>query len=119
MTLTIRFLPGIPDVFHKTFPIQVAHFEPDNITVNGEGVFPRISLDLPRLVTEEYENLWKTARENVSSKTSLTEMVGVVGPTSPPKDAGDASAAMETPANQVCQPTRYYFTSRSYLKTGQ
>ena len=83
----------------------MAHFEPDIVTVNGEGVFPRISLDLPRLVTEEYDDLLKSARENVAlkSKTSSEEILLVHtngGQASPTKD-GDAAAAIETPTNQV------------------
>lgn len=48
MKLTIKFLPGIPERFDKTFKIQVAHFEPEVIRVMCEGTFPRVTLDLPR-----------------------------------------------------------------------
>lgn len=45
--------------------IQVAHFEPDTITLTGEGVFPRISFNLPREVTNEnYSRLRKRVLEN-------------------------------------------------------
>ena len=40
---------------YEFFPapqIQVAHFEPDEIVLTGEGVFPRISFNLPREMTE-------------------------------------------------------------------
>ena len=46
--LTVRFYPGVPDMFDSTFQIQVAHFQPENIRVFCEGLFPRITLDLPR-----------------------------------------------------------------------
>ena len=46
--LVIRYYPGVPAKFDKLFKVQVAHFEPDVIQVIGEGVFPRIKLDLPR-----------------------------------------------------------------------
>ena len=46
--LIIRYYPGVPAKFDKLFKVQVAHFEPDVIQVVGEGVFPRIKLDLPR-----------------------------------------------------------------------
>jgi hypothetical protein len=44
--------------------LQVAHFEPDIIHLHGEGVFPRISLDLPRYIDESgyYNTLLKEAR---------------------------------------------------------
>lgn len=48
MRLSVYYLPGIPEVFHKTFQLQVAFYEAENITVRGEGIFPRLCLDLPR-----------------------------------------------------------------------
>ena len=48
MKLTVKFLSGIPAKFNRTFELQVAHFEPETISVFCEGIFPRISLDLPR-----------------------------------------------------------------------
>ena len=42
-TITIHYLPGVPSTFKKNLQIQVAHFEPDIITLQGESVFPRIS----------------------------------------------------------------------------
>ena len=51
--------------------IQVAHFEPDLVSLFGEGVFPRISLDLPRFSDPEghYESLVKDAKEILTSET--------------------------------------------------
>uniref|UniRef100_A0A7M4E0K5 HYDIN axonemal central pair apparatus protein n=1 Tax=Crocodylus porosus TaxID=8502 RepID=A0A7M4E0K5_CROPO len=46
--LKVYYLPGVPEVFHRTFQIQVAHLESESITLKGEGTFPRICLDLPR-----------------------------------------------------------------------
>ena len=47
--------------------VQVAHFEPDTITLIGEGVFPRISFNLPRDVThEDYSRLRKRALEKLT-----------------------------------------------------
>ena len=53
-------------------PVQVAHFEPDIITLHGEGVFPRVSLDLPRYMDDEgyYESLLKEARKNLMPEGS-------------------------------------------------
>lgn len=48
ISLSVYYLPGIPEVFHKTFQLQVAFYEAENITVRGEGIFPRLCLDLPR-----------------------------------------------------------------------
>lgn len=50
----------------------MAHFEPDTITLLGEGVFPRVSLDLPRSGDGEgqYEALIQEAREHLIQEAS-------------------------------------------------
>ncbi|XP_071173399.1 hydrocephalus-inducing protein homolog isoform X10 [Mytilus edulis] len=76
-TLVVKYLPGAPEDFKKSFVIQVAHFEPDVVTISGTGVFPRISLDLPRTVDSEghYDQLVQNAKDNLtkSGKIKLTE----------------------------------------------
>ncbi|XP_069113582.1 hydrocephalus-inducing protein homolog isoform X2 [Argopecten irradians] len=73
--LVIKYLPGVPEVFSKTFQIQVAHFEPDKICIHGEGVFPRISLDLPRTSDPEghYQETVRQAKENLYSSRTLNK----------------------------------------------
>ncbi|XP_029289106.1 hydrocephalus-inducing protein homolog [Cottoperca gobio] len=51
--LRVLYLPGIPEVFEKRLQLQVAFLPPQDITLTGEGVFPRISLNLPRNLSEE------------------------------------------------------------------
>ena len=65
--LTVKYLPGIPEAFSKDFIIQVAHFEPDVISLKGDGVFPRISLDLPRTPDSYsgYHEMIAEARKNL------------------------------------------------------
>lgn len=46
--LRVVYLPGVPEVFEKHFQLQVAFLPPRDITLIGEGVFPRISLNLPQ-----------------------------------------------------------------------
>ena len=50
--------------------IQVAHLEPDAITLVGEGVFPCIGFNLPSNVTDrgctEYDGLRKRAEKYLS-----------------------------------------------------
>lgn len=48
MRASVFYLPGIPEVFKKTFQLKVAFFEPESIVIRGEGIFPRVCLDLPR-----------------------------------------------------------------------
>ena len=71
----MKYLPGIPEKFQKNFKIQVAHFEPDEVTLYGEGVFPRISLDLPRAqdVEGQYERLQTLARDVIQRERRETE----------------------------------------------
>lgn len=80
--LTVKYLPGVPEKFDKCFRVQVAHFEPDLVTIHGEGVFPRISLDLPRVIDSEgrYTSLVKEAKGNVYKRT----MTSVDAKLSPP-----------------------------------
>ncbi|XP_062997557.1 hydrocephalus-inducing protein homolog [Elgaria multicarinata webbii] len=75
--LKVYYLPGVPEVFQRTFQIQVAHLEPDSITLKGEGAFPRICLDLPRNMrgNERYSILLQEAKERIeqeSHKDSIT-----------------------------------------------
>lgn len=46
--LRVLYLPGIPEVFEKRLQLQVAFLPPQDIMLTGEGVFPRISLNLPQ-----------------------------------------------------------------------
>ncbi|KAI4885088.1 hypothetical protein NFI96_023140 [Prochilodus magdalenae] len=54
MKLTVYYLPGIPEVFQKSFQLQVAFFEPEIIMLKGEGIFPRVVLDLPRDLGKDF-----------------------------------------------------------------
>uniref|UniRef100_H2XZ27 Hydin adenylate kinase-like domain-containing protein n=1 Tax=Ciona intestinalis TaxID=7719 RepID=H2XZ27_CIOIN len=71
-TTLVLYLPGIPEHVHKSIQIQVAHFEPAIINVLGEGVFPRLALDLPRFIPEDerYASLVKEAKENLEHETN-------------------------------------------------
>lgn len=65
--LAIKYLPEGPRKFHASFQVQVAHFEPDVVNIYGEGVFPRLTLDLPRAKDSDaiYEGLLFKAKENL------------------------------------------------------
>ncbi|XP_040838338.1 hydrocephalus-inducing protein homolog isoform X1 [Ochotona curzoniae] len=73
--LKISYLPGVPEVFQRSFQIQIAHLDPEHITISGEGIFPRISLDLPRNLrgVEKYETFLNQARANVEKEYSKCE----------------------------------------------
>ncbi|XP_056273332.1 hydrocephalus-inducing protein homolog [Pseudoliparis swirei] len=64
--LRVLYLPGVPEVFEKQLQLQVAFLPPQVITLTGEGVFPRISLDLPQNLLEEcYSDAVQRARSAV------------------------------------------------------
>nr|XP_019962004.1 PREDICTED: hydrocephalus-inducing protein homolog [Paralichthys olivaceus] len=66
--LRVLYLPGTPEVFEKRLQLQVAFLLPQDITVTGEGVFPRISLNLPRNLSDErYSDVVQQARTTVEA----------------------------------------------------
>ncbi|XP_057292027.1 hydrocephalus-inducing protein-like [Hydractinia symbiolongicarpus] len=73
--LLIKFFPGIPEPFSRNFHIRVAHFDPETITVEGIGVFPRITLSLPKEEdSPKYEKLLKEAKENLENNGKNSEI---------------------------------------------
>lgn len=46
--LWVLYFPGIPEVFKKKLQVQVAFLLPQEITLTGVAVFPRLSLNLPQ-----------------------------------------------------------------------
>ncbi|KAM5296381.1 hydrocephalus-inducing protein homolog isoform 1-T2 [Glossophaga mutica] len=68
--LKVYYLPGVPEVFQRSFQIQIAHLDPENITLRGEGIFPRICLDLPRNLkgNEKYETFLNQARKKLEKE---------------------------------------------------
>ncbi|XP_055993028.1 hydrocephalus-inducing protein homolog [Sorex fumeus] len=74
--LKIYYLPGVPEIFHRSFQIQIAHLEPEKITLSGEGVFPRINVDLPRNLkgAEKYQIFLNQARKNLEKEYSKYEI---------------------------------------------
>ena len=62
MELFVNIIPGSPEPFHKSLRLQVAHFEPHSIDVRGQGVFPRLVLDLPRQYTPEEQQVFEEAK---------------------------------------------------------
>ena len=49
----------------------MAHFEPDKITVTGEGVFPRVIFDLPADKEDyRYEEMAKQAHQSLGRENS-------------------------------------------------
>ncbi|NXT36809.1 HYDIN protein, partial [Pelecanoides urinatrix] len=96
--LKVYYLPGVPGVFRKTFQIQVGHLEPEEISLKGEGSFPRIFLDLPRNIkgNEKYEKILKEAKEKMEEDSQRDEAVvlGEAAAAEPPTD--DSGTVFDT-----------------------
>ncbi|XP_067853715.1 hydrocephalus-inducing protein homolog [Heptranchias perlo] len=75
--LRVSYLPGVPETFHKSFEIQVSHFEPDSISLKGEGNFLRIYLDLPRNIKGnlKYEAFLKEAKKILEREASEANLL--------------------------------------------
>ncbi|XP_037622519.1 hydrocephalus-inducing protein homolog isoform X2 [Sebastes umbrosus] len=73
--LRVLYLPGIPEVFEKRLQLQVAFLPPQDIMLTGEGVFPRISLNLPQNLPEKYySDVVQPAREAVEGDRLREEL---------------------------------------------
>lgn len=48
--------------------IQVAHFEPDTVTLVGQGYYPRISFSLPRPIVQESSESLEEIKNSLRSR---------------------------------------------------
>ncbi len=55
--ISVKYLPGIPEKFSKSFLLQISHFAPDEILIQGDASFAEILLDLPRFENDFYKDL--------------------------------------------------------------
>ncbi|KAM6300471.1 hydrocephalus-inducing protein homolog [Aegotheles albertisi] len=89
--LKVHYLPGVPGAFCRTFQIQVGHLEAEEISLKGEGSFPRIILDLPRNIegNEKCEKILKEVKEKMGKGSPREEAVvlGEAAATEPPTDS--------------------------------
>ncbi|XP_028313928.1 hydrocephalus-inducing protein homolog [Gouania willdenowi] len=72
--LRVRYLFGIPGEFRKMIRLQVAFLPPQDIILSGMGVFPRISLSLPRNMLDEiYGDFMEQARAALDAEREKRE----------------------------------------------
>lgn len=71
--MTIKYLPGSPKQFSKTFQIQISHFAPEDILIEGDAGFADIMLDLPRFESEDYLKLKTEAKSLVKNVEQKSE----------------------------------------------
>ncbi len=55
--ISIKYLPGVPEKFKKKFLLQLAHFAPDEIILQGDASFAELLVDLPRLENQQFNEL--------------------------------------------------------------
>ncbi|XP_008933568.1 PREDICTED: hydrocephalus-inducing protein homolog, partial [Merops nubicus] len=96
--LKVYYLPGVPGVFCRTFQIQVGHLEPAEISLKGEGSFPRICLDLPRSIkgNEKYEKVLKEVKEKMEKDREGGEAVVVEEPEAAEPRVEDSDSMLDT-----------------------
>ncbi|XP_013359426.1 PREDICTED: hydrocephalus-inducing protein homolog isoform X2 [Chinchilla lanigera] len=104
--LKVYYLPGIPEVFQRTFQIQIAHLDPEKVTLSGEGIFPRICLDLPRNLqgNEKYKTFLNQARKNVEKEYNKNETHNhseMVTEEVPEDDPSELSAYLQMEVDQL------------------
>ncbi|KAM6324924.1 hydrocephalus-inducing protein homolog [Podargus strigoides] len=96
--LKVHYLPGVPGVFCRTFQIQVGHLEPEEISLKGEGSFPRICLDLPRNIkgNEKYEKALKEAKEKMGADSQRDEAAVLGEAAAEEQPTADSGAVLDT-----------------------
>ncbi|XP_053944033.1 hydrocephalus-inducing protein homolog [Cuculus canorus] len=100
--LKVYYLPGVPGVFFRTFQVQVGYLEPEEISLKGEGNFPRFSLDLPRNIkgNEKYEKVLKEAKEKME-QDNQRDQANVLGEALAAEAPTDSSDTMLEPWLQM------------------
>ncbi|KAI5082267.1 hypothetical protein GOP47_0002010 [Adiantum capillus-veneris] len=63
---TVSICPLLPERYQTLLTVQVSHFLPYNIHVFGEGVFPHVFVDLPRIRNHKFLTKAKEALANLS-----------------------------------------------------
>ena len=100
--LMVNYLPGAPMNFNETIKIQVAHFQPDEITITGEAIFPRISFNVPRSM-DGVDGVTQTqAKSNLDLSKELCHKVNVSVPASDgERDLTEATSGFQTEVERL------------------
>ncbi|XP_064239335.1 hydrocephalus-inducing protein homolog [Aotus nancymaae] len=97
--LKVYYLPGVPEVFKRSFQIQIAHLDPESITLSGEGIFPQICLDLPRKLTanEKYETFLNQARKTDEeyNKRETVDQFDIITEEVPEDESAEVSSHLQ------------------------
>ena len=97
--IAVEISPGVPSSIRTAFAIEIAHFEPQVISVTGKGIFPHAAVSLPRVDPANYARLLLNAQDSLGISddapldTARTEgMPGLTARTAASTMAGDAGS---------------------------
>ena len=63
--LTLKITAGIPERIDEVFRVRIAHFEPEEIKVRVDGVYPYGVLSIPRLQTDEFTRMLELCKSSL------------------------------------------------------
>ena len=65
--IVVKFTPGIPEHITEKLVLEVAHFEPVEFPVHGEGIYASVAMSLPRMPVDGWEELCDEARATLEA----------------------------------------------------
>nr|KAJ3422703.1 hypothetical protein HK105_006819 [Polyrhizophydium stewartii] len=73
--ILVRFCPCVPEAVNDRFFIQIAHFEPTEIHIVGASVFPRMTIDIPRVADPKFDQyIGELARKRGMREADASEI---------------------------------------------
>jgi len=101
VTFKMKITPGIPDRIVEKFQIQVAHFEPEEVSIVGEGIYPTVQLNVPHVFDfdGEYEGFLDQARSRLVQRGPIKGGPAALPP--PPKTGRPSTSASAAPEGGV------------------
>ena len=70
-TITVNLCAGAPEKLAASFLVQIAHFEPQSVSVSITGLCPAISVDLPKVVTSEQKEIIERSRQEYQNERRI------------------------------------------------
>ena len=87
LKILVRCLPGLPQKLTELLYIHVAHFPAEEVVVVVEGIYPRISLNLPRDRSDELTAAYFDEAEAKIAEEKIKEEAERAGAPLEPEDA--------------------------------
>ena len=91
----VQISPGVPDILLETLLVEIAHFEPTPLLLSMEGVYPTISLGLPRAKDELFNSclsrILSEAEARAASRAEAAKRA-LISPSPPPGRTSGATS---------------------------